>query len=314
MTGLSGMSYQNRRGYIRPLLGITRSEIEAHLTECGLSWRDDNSNRDTTFLRNRIRHELLPLLEQYNPSVRASLSTAAAILSAENSLLEAQATQAAGQVCRDTAQGCFCSISRLKSLPLALQRRVLRQTLGRLHGNLEQFSHHHIETICKMAAAARPNMQITLPHGIVAVKEYDQVVFRHEDHSQPQTFKLHLPGPGIYQLPDSQLLTIELSSPPEQPGSDGSSTAYFDLDKIPFPWHIRTFHSGDRLQLLGMHGRKKLKDLFIDNKVPLYQRRRTPLILCEQEIVWVCGLRTSHLARLDGNSTQVAKVVFSRME
>ena len=116
MTGLAGMSYRNSRGYVRPLLSISRTEIMAHLAERGLIWREDITNLDTSFLRNRIRHELLPLLEQYNPCVRTSLTTAATLLSAENELLNDQAEQAAEQICNVTAHGTTCNINRLKAL------------------------------------------------------------------------------------------------------------------------------------------------------------------------------------------------------
>ena len=99
-SGLVGMPWRNGRGYIRPMLDITRAEIEAYLAERRLDWREDTSNLDTTFLRNRIRHELLPLLEAYNPAVRNALATTAGILSEEDMLLDALTRQVAKQVCR----------------------------------------------------------------------------------------------------------------------------------------------------------------------------------------------------------------------
>jgi tRNA(Ile)-lysidine synthase len=314
MAGLAGMPYRNRRAYVRPLLGITRAELEAYLVERGLVWREDDTNLDRTFLRNRIRHELLPLLEQYNPSVRACLATTADILSAENDLLDDQAAQASEQICHVTAHGAACNINLLSAQPLALQRRVIRLTLSRLHGNLEQFGYHHVDAIRRMVAAARPNSQISLPQGIVAIKEYDTLVFRTGGTIQPQKTELRIPGPGVYQLPCSALLTAELSPAPAHFGTACVTTAYFDLDKCPFPWHVRTFLPGDRIQQLGMTGRKKLKNIFIDNKIPLSQRSRTPLVFCGDELIWVCGQRTSLYGCLDGSSSRIIKVVFSRTE
>src|SRR5512133_976598 len=313
-TGLAGMSYRNSRGYVRPLLGISRSEIESHLVERGLVWRDDITNLDTTFLRNRIRHELLPLLEQYNPSVRACLATTASILTAEKDLLDAQTSQAAAQICRETAGGTACNINALKLLPLALQRRVIRLALSRLHGNLEQFSYHHVDAVCRMVMSARSNSRISLPQGIEAVKEYDALVFRPAEPARCQINQFTVPGPGVYQLPDKGLLTADISSVPDSFDAEGPNIAYFDLDTCPFPWHVRSFLPGDRIRQLGMTGRKKVKDLFIDNKIPLIQRRRTPLIFCGDELIWVCGLRLSHHARLDSKSARIIKIVFSHLE
>ena len=312
MTGLAGMSYCNNRGYIRPLLDITRAEIEAHLVDRGINWREDSTNLDTAFLRNRIRHELLPLLEHYNPSVRTSLATTAALLYAENDLLDDLTAQASGQICRTTATGITCDIKLLLSQPLALQRRVIRLTLARLVGTLDEFSYHHISAICRMIASARPNARISLPHGIVAVKEYKTLEFRTVESIQLQKIELQIPAPGVFQLPGNALLTVENSQLPAHSDPGCVMTTYFDLDKVPFPWHVRSFIPGDRIQQIGMTGRKKLKDLFIDTKTPPSQRALTPLIFCRDELMWVCGLRTSHHARLDDKSSRVIKIVFSR--
>jgi tRNA(Ile)-lysidine synthase len=312
MTGLAGMPYRNNRGYVRPLLGITRVEIESYLIERGLVWREDKSSHDNSFLRNRIRHELLPLLQQFNPSVSTCLATTAAILSADNDLLDDLAIQATGQICHETPHGTICSINLLKSQPLALQRRVIRLMLTRRHGNLEQFTYHHVDAIIRMATSTRPNSKIILPQGIVALKEYDALVFRTGDTIRPQKTELRIHGPGTYQLPGNAMLTIEQSSAPEYFESQCATTAYYDLDKAPFPWHIRTFLPGDRIQQFGMAGRKKLKNLYIDNKIPLSQRSLIPLVFCGDELLWVCGLRTSQHAYLDDSSSRIIKVVFSR--
>jgi tRNA(Ile)-lysidine synthase len=78
---------------------------------------------------------------------------------------------------------------------------------------------------------------------------------------------------------------------------------------MPFPWHVRTFRPGDRIQPLGMSGRKKVKDIFIDEKIPLARRAVTPLVFCGSELIWIVGLRTSHLARIDMHSSQAITAV-----
>jgi len=310
MTGLAGIPWRNGRGYIRPLLNITRNEIEAYLAERHLEWREDASNLDRTFLRNRIRHELLPSLEQYNPAVRTALATTADILSEEDVLLETLTIQAAGQVCSFPDGAATCDIPRLNAHPLALQRRLIRLMLTRLSGNLEQIGHRHLEDILQMAATARPNLRTSLPRGLVAVKEYDTLVIKALDDTAPEAMEMTIPGPGSYRLPDGTLLRIEYAPLLVDPGGI-PGTACFDADRAPFPWQVRTFHPGDRLQPLGMSGRKKVKDIFIDEKIPLARRARTPLVFCGGELIWVVGLRTSHLARVDSLSSRVVRAVFS---
>jgi tRNA(Ile)-lysidine synthase len=314
LTGLSGMSYRNSRGYVRPMLGITRAEIEAHLLARGLTWREDASNLDRTFLRNRIRHELLPLLEQYNPAIRSGLATTAGIVSSENEFLTEQASLAVDQISHMTGQNISCSIDQLGSFHISLQRRIIRQMLSRLQGNLEQISYHHIDAIRHMIMSTRPNSSISLPKNIIVSKEYDTVNFRIKDSGHQQQFHSMIPCPGIYRLPCNYELTVEQVAFPERVDETSGSTAFIDLDKAPFPWHVRTFRSGDRIQQLGMTGRKKVQDIFIDNKIPPLQRKSTPLVFCKEELIWVCGLRTSHRTRLDNKSSSIIRMVFSHHE
>ena len=310
MSGLAGMPWRNDRGYVRPMLEITRSEIEAYLSERHLEWREDSSNRDISFLRNRIRHELLPLLEQYNPSVRTCLTITAGILSAEDALLDDQTVQAAGQVCRFPDGTASCDISRLDALPLALQRRLIRLMLSRLAGNLEHITHRHLENILQMATAARPNLRISLPQGLVAVKEYGTLIITSRDKPAFESSEISIPGPGSYRLPDGSLLRIELSPAPVDP-CGAATTACFDADRALFPWQVRTFRPGDRIQPLGMSGSKKVKDIFIDAKIPAARRTRTPLVFCGSELIWIVGLRTSRLSKIDSSTSRIIIAVLT---
>jgi tRNA(Ile)-lysidine synthase len=256
----------------------------------------------------------LPLLEQINPSVRRCLLTTATILSAENELLDELSALTAEQICHVSADGNACNIDLLNAQPLALQRRVIRLMLSRQRGNLEQFSYQHVDYICRMIASKRPNLMLNLPQGVVAVKEYNTLVFRTVGNIPQQRIEFRIPGPGLYQLPDNGHLTLELSPDPAHFGIMCARTAYFDLAKTPFPWHVRTFLPGDRIHLHGMTGRKKLKEIFIENRIPLSRRSRIPLIFCGDDLIWACGLRTSRHSCLDERSSNIVKIVFSRSE
>lgn len=309
MAGLAGMPWRNGRGYCRPLLEITRIEIEAYLAERRLEWREDTSNLDRTFLRNRIRHELLPLLEQYNPAVRNTLATTAGILAEENALLDNQVRLTARQTCRFSDSAAACDIPLLLSRPMALQRRLVRLMLSHAAGDLENITYRHLESILQMIASSQPNLRIMLPGGWAAVKEYGTLIIKALPDTAPDFRELVIPGPGSYQMPDGSTLRIEVVPPPRDPiGSPG--TAYFDAHRMPFPWRMRTFRPGDRIQPFGMNGRKKIKDLFIDEKIPPARRTRAALIFCGDELIWVAGLRTSNLGRVDELSSLVVKAFF----
>jgi len=310
-SGLSCMSHHNDRGYLRPLLAVTRKEIEMYLTERGLAWREDSSNQVQFFLRNRIRHELLPLLEQYNPAIRSTLATTAQLISDEDELLEELAATKATTICQPTARGIVCSRSGLFELPRALQRRVIRRILSDTCGNLEHFGSSHIESVCRLAAAERSNARLNLPQGVSVIREYHDLLFSRQLPPEKAEFSVQLASPGQYRLPSGDVLSIAESQVPACFGND-PNTVFIDLAKAPFPWHVRLPLPGDRLKPFGMEGSKKLKELFIDSKIPLAQRRSTPLVFSGSELIWVCGLRFSGSAQLDAATTHIVKVVFSR--
>ncbi len=312
MTGLAGMSCQNGHGIIRPLLNISRAEIEEHLKLRGLSYREDASNQDTSFLRNRIRHELLPLLKQYNPAIRERLTATAALLADENELLNQLTEKIVVRACRFDGDTAVCDIRILQEEPLPLRRRLFRQVLGKLAGSLDHFSNTHIASLEHLINSPRPNATLNLPQGVVALREYDTLKFRlPRAASAAMAYELAIDKPGRYELPDGSSLTVKFVTVPIDFSDSAADIAWFDLDKAPFPWHVRTFRDGDRMVLLGMTGSKKVKEIFINGKIPLPQRRQIPLVFCNDTLIWICGLRTSQLARVDGSSSRIISAVFA---
>ena len=310
--GLAGMPYRNGRKFIRPLLGVTRAELAAYLAERGLAWREDTSNQDTTFLRNRIRHDLIPLLEQYNPAIRERLAATAAVLADEHHFLNQITKEAVDRACAGDGDTFTCSVKHLSEEPPALRRRFLRLLLERLAGNLDHFTGRHIEAMEHLLDSTRPNAVLNLPQRITALREYDSLVLRRTPTPKPSAMGvLAIAGTGHYPLPGGASLT--LTSVPASAVTEplAADTALFNPDNAPFPWHVRMFQNGDRIIPFGMAGSKKVKELFIDAKVPRSRRRSIPLLFCGETLLWVCGLRTSQLARLDDTSDRAIKAVYS---
>ena len=312
MTGLSGMAYHNEHGRIRPLLNISRAEIEEYLKVRGLGYREDASNLDTTFLRNRIRHELLPLLQHYNPAIRKCLTTTAELLSDENRFLKQLTEGIVERVCCLDGDIAVCNISMLLEEPLPLRRRFFRLVLEKLVGSLDHFSNRHIMALEQLIDSHRPNACLNLPQGVTALREYDTLLFRLSDDLPADiASEFVIEKPGRYEFPNGDSLTLDLAPGPANFSKFRPDTAFFDLDKTPFPWRVRTFRSGDRIVPLGMSNSKKVKELFIDNKIPLNRRRLNPLVFSGDTLIWVCGLRTSQLARVDSASTRIIRAILT---
>ena len=309
MTGLSGMAYRNTRGYVRPLLDITRSEIEQYLRWRCLEWREDASNSDTIYLRNRIRHELLPLLEGYNPAIRSCLAATASIISDDETLLSELTEQAVTETCRMREGRIVCSIAELRTRNTALRRRVLRHAFKQLAGTLEGVTLRHIDAVCDLMDSARPNSKLALPHGVTAVREYDRLLLMQAGGAVLETdFELLITEPGCYQLALGGSITVESTSTIPFPTDFG--TMHFDLDKFPFPWLVRTFRPGDRMKPFGMSGRKKVKNIFIDRKIPPSERTRIPLLWCGDDLIWIAGVCRSELCRIDTQSAATVQVTW----
>jgi len=309
ITGLSGMAYRNARGYVRPMLEIAHSKIMLYLCERKLGWREDTSNNDTTFMRSRVRHMLLPILEEYNPAIRKSLSVTASVLSDDEALLGELTEQAFNQSCRTMEGKIICSAVQLCVLSLSLRRRVLRHAFKQLTGTMEGLSRSHIDALCDMIDSERPNSRLSLPQLVSAMKEYDIVTLTQlAEPAAETTSDLLINAPGHYMLPTGGYLTIEITEPAGDFKNLPANTAFFDPDRTLFPWHVRTFRPGDRIIQLGMSGRKKVKDIFIDQKIPLSERRRIPLLFCGTDLIWIAGVCVSELCRIDTPSAAVVKV------
>lgn len=307
MTGLSGMAFRNARGYVRPLLEVCRAEIEQYLLGLGLDWRNDSSNSDTIYLRNRIRHQLLPLLEEYNPAIRSCLAATASVLSGDEELLVELTEQAFAVACRVEVDEIVCSVAQLRTINTALRRRVLRHAFRQLTGSLEGVSQRHIDALCDMLDSGRPNSRLSLPQAVTAVREYDLIVLKSKVGGDQGTgFELLITEQGFYRLPSGGTITVDLTTAASFLADSG--IVCFDLATTPFPWLVRTFRPGDRIRPFGMSGRKKVKDIFIDRKIPASERRRIPLLFCADDLVWIAGVCASESTRVNTPAAAVVRV------
>lgn len=161
---------------LRPLLGVSRQEVLDHLRERSLPWREDPTNADPALRRNRVRHELLPYLEQrFNPRVRATLARAAALLADEAALLRAQAEGLLGRIGREQEQGLALRRTGLAQAPPALVRAALRQALAS-HGGLRQVGSAHVERALRLALGPASGGWVPLPGGRQARLTRDELV------------------------------------------------------------------------------------------------------------------------------------------
>ncbi len=301
VSGLTGIPLRRRlyeREVIRPLLEVTRKEIESYCSSQGLDPREDESNRSLRYTRNRIRLKLIPELESYNPRFKQAMLNLAQVVSDEEEVWKSLVEETARQVILEQgAKEVKLDLIRLSSSAVALQRRVIKLILSCLGQRDVDFSLDTVEQIRDLALQEAPSGSLDLPGGIVAVKEYNVLhLFQRGLLKEKASFSsLKVQIPGKTYLPDGSCLVAQIHSTP-QAFDLSTMTVVFDADKLTEPLLIRPRQPGDRMQPMGLNGTKKVKDIFIDRKVPRRLRDHIPLIIHGSQIIWIPGVCRSSFA------------------
>jgi tRNA(Ile)-lysidine synthase len=278
-----------------------------------LRFRTDSSNNDPSFLRNRIRLELLPLLESYNPSIVSRLADTAAIMAADEELMAECVARCWPGVGIREHDGVTVNCTKLREEPSGMRLRIYRHALLLLTGHLRRISFRHLQAIDSLVVSGPSNGRLDLPGTLSVLRSYETARFV-SDHDRAieghKPFELAIPGHGSYDLPCGGRVVIAPAGAgdSERQGSRFSLTV--SLLELPFPWTVRTFRPGDRLVPSGMTGRKKVKDLFIDEKVPRSLRSAVPLVFSGDTLFWVAGVRTAASSTAFAEDSASARIEF----
>lgn len=304
----------------RPLLRVTREKIEGYVIEQGLEPAHDESNADTGFLRNRLRHELLPILEHYNPQIRRRLVEMANLVAADEAVLQ----DLTDDIWRDIALAegdtrVELRRDRWRSLPLALRRRVLRRAITTLRPELRDVGYRTLEAARRVAEDDQSgSSRADLPGDVMLRAGYKSIyVVAGEDdltrgHPQLSTAdtSLALAVPGFVALADGWQITSEWV------GAWSEEVVQHNRD----PWTayishgsdtqltIRPRRPGERIRPLGLGGEKKLKEVMIDRKIPTHLRRQWPMVANDEHVVWVVGHILDERASVGRDSGRVVRL------
>ena len=283
LRGLTGIA-PSRDGLIRPLLTTTRQEIEDYLRYYALPHREDRTNFDDTYARNRIRHQVVPVLEGLFPGFAPRASDLAARLRADEDYLSGQARTISGRAVRRD-DGLSIPAAALAQAPGPLAVRALRQLLDSLCNGDWTGSAVHLESVLALCRTGSPSAQISLPHGLIARREYDDLVL--SPAGQEELPVCPLPQPGVIQAGP---WTVEVTEAPYQ----GEAQTPFDLwlAQTEASLTLRPRQTGDRLRLPG-RPEKTLKKWLIDEKIPRSRRDLLPVLAAPSGVAAVAGLGPS---------------------
>ena len=316
--GLSGMNSvrlldlpaydpEQRLRVIRPFLEISKGEILEFLRERQLEYRVDASNRDSKLLRNWIRLELLPQLrDRIDGRIGARLAEQTALLRDEQAVLD-QVAHAELAKCRRSD-----GLDRVQLLqkPVAVQRLILRCWIEEHRGNLLGIDLAHIEALRQLAATGPAHGRLAIPGGWELRRQYDALCLsKGRGGSQPVCYFYPLKLGETLQIPEANVEVISTTVASAGIGSAWDLTeACFDLDALPEPLVVRNFRTGDRFAPLGMSGHKKLKDLLIDRKVALSERAKLPILIGDDQVLWIPGHGRSRTALVTPVSRAVVRI------
>lgn len=304
---------------VRPLLEVPREEIEAYCREHHLSPRFDRSNLDTTYYRNRIRHELLPRLEEYNPNIREVIRRAALIIADDHDYLISQGQRVWEKMVREVKGALVFDLKGWEGIHPSIQRQLLRRAICHLHSDLRNIDWVHIEEARRALSEKPAGTEVTLPQGLSLFRSYDTFIIG-ETIPAPEIplveEKTKIVVPGRTPMPAWDLITEVLAGEGEREEALNNQDpwrGYLDLDQAGQDLVLRGREPGDHFQPLGMGGRSKLlREFMIDAKIPHHIRDKVPLVVSPQNIVWVAGYRIDERARVTERTERVLKIWFQK--
>ena len=295
---------------IRPLLEVWRHETESHCAEHGLSALTDPTNQDPRYFRNRLRNELIPDLETYNPRVQEVLLRTAKVMAAEEEAIDQLVDERWNEWVAAVGDGVLSlKVGKIAQAPLAIQRATVRRAILAVAPESRDVG---FETVERMLQSIQAGKRLSLKGGL------DLVVLTGEAYLSRPGAVIPLAGlPQVYSTAARRLglpFQFELSAgwqlmgaeigregePPKNPNE-----VWFDSAGIEDQIAIRAAKPGDRMTPIGMSGSIKLSDLFVNRKVPRIAREHWPVITCGQAIVWVPGLHRAELAKVDSSTQKV---------
>ena len=300
---------------IRPLLEVWRREIESFAEEREISYLLDSSNLRKNYLRNRLRLNLIPLIEkEYQPNFKNIVLKTSVNLREENDYLERGAEEAYQRIVSEGKDALSFKFSEYRSLHPAIQWRIVQNMIEKMDSGetvMEERGGAEAAQVYKKLHQRLPSFFIELPHGIFLEKRYDLVLMKRGGTKSVPPFEVELisPGRNYVEEIEKEVMIEETNRNDQLDNFYGvSDIAFLDYQTLHFPLKMRNFRPGDRFEPLGVKGTQKLKEFFIDHKIPRFERPSIPLLTSGEMIAWVVGYRIDERVKVTEKTQRVLKV------
>lgn len=305
---------------MRPLLTVRRAQIDELLQANHLRFRDDPSNQQQHFTRNKIRHNLLPMLRQnFNPKVDDSLLRLAKLARGTDDVIIAAARESLSEITVERNDWSIAlKASALSQHAPVVQHEIIRQAMIALSIPLQRIGYNHLANATELLEQRGSCHRIDLPGNVTVCKRYDQLLVErrsptggHKGRTRVHADEIHVNTNGSTILPgfDSVLhcqgMAAELVAFGDFCRRKSATEEMVDYEKLQFPLCLRSRKSGDRIHPLGSPGSKKVSALLAELKIPSRQRDTTPILCDQQGPIWIIPYRIDQRARVDANTRKL---------
>ncbi len=305
--GLSGIPYQ--RGHvIRPLLFVSRKEIETFLKEKGLDYITDETNLLDIYSRNKIRHHIIPAAEEICAGALDNMSRASMLLREVQDFMEKESDAFLKKYAHYEEKQISFSVTDFKECHMALQKYIVMTVIEELTGHRKDITGKHIESILELLEKDGEK-SIDLPYGYFVKKQYNTLFFAESRGNTAEQKQISITPGNTYNLPDGRYLEVSLikdNNFQNIPKSD--CIKWFDYDKIFHTLLVRTRQPGDYLTIDEKESRKSLQDYFINEKVPKSIRDNVFVLADGHHVLWVLGKRISTHYKVTDNTKQILQI------
>ena len=315
MKGLIGIP-PIRGHYIRPMLSVTRTEIEAYLKGEGVSYCTDSTNLETDFTRNKVRLQVLPLLNQVNSRAVDHIVATSTQLSEVEEYLKKQTDLLYDRIVTNVNGLYSVDIELLKKEDPVFIKRILRQMVGNAAGKLKNIEETHVLSVYELLDKGVGKQQ-NLPYGVLAKCGYYKLeIWKVEEEATSKVLKsvnslpIEIKVPGNYVIPEigKKISFTYFDYEKNMLIPKNSCTKWFDYDKIKNTILLRTRQLGDFMQINKEGGTKSLKEIFINDKIPKEQRNIVPLLCDGEHVMWIVGSRISEAYKVSDESKKILMV------
>lgn len=318
LEGLTGIKAKREDGVIRPILCLNRREIEIYCEENKLNPRIDASNYERVYSRNKVRLDILPYMkENFNKDIIDTLNRMALILQKDNEFIEEYSKRCYNIYCKNCSNKLEVSKKLFENEMESIITRVIIMAFKEISKCYQNFEMKHIYEIVNLSRKGTGKM-VNLTNNIICENLYGDIIFRIDNNNEKNRYsEIVLDKNNIFNkiIFDNYIVSFEvISNKNKVEFSKNNLIKLFDYDNIEKEIIIRHRKDGDRITPLGMNGSKKLKDIFINLKVPREKRDNIPILCFDDKISWIVGYKTSQESRITHDTKNILKITFDRKE